>query len=265
MFARLPRRVRSRPAGEASYGTRARVFPAIGAGLVALGVLHQLVSNTAIAVNFSTTDDKFRIYSNYVQGVYGAGYLASHTGYTDAGNDGIAQIGFRSVKLAGLCAIAHETLPNGTDISFMVLAGAPVNGSFDDSRLTTTDGAGEPIELDTDGQLTGASASEAVVGTDMFLNSDLLSGYAHQLSGLDLGRSAETVHAPAELEWPSNGSDSQPQDGGFGLFAEHLNISGLDGASYGINLAGQVELPGLQVKTLPGFKTQADCQTEATG
>lgn len=258
-------RTRIRPHdANAAYGTRGRAVPAVLLGLVSLVIMHALVSASALAVNFTTTDQQFKIYSNYVQGIYGAGYMGANNGYSSASASGVAELGFRSAQLSGLCAISTQTLAGVGAASILILGGAPVAPEFNHAGVETQDGAGTPILLDDNGLLTGASLTEAVDVTDMFLSADLIKAHGNKFSGLDLGESADAVGPAADLTWPAGGGSDQPDGGDFGLMAERINLSGLDGGSFGINLAGSVTMPGLKIRVLPGAATQADCAHLAT-
>lgn len=259
-------RDRHRYKGPTVKGTRKRALPMIGIGFVAVGTMYQLVSANVLAVNFTTTDHQFKIYSNYIQGEKAGGFLATNKGYSSTGQVGVAELGIKTAKLAGLCAIAQEDLPIG-HVSLVITAGIPVKASFDTSSNTGTDGAGDPITFDSGGLLSGSSLSESIAATDLFINTDLLTGYGNLISGLNLGQNAADTASQAQLNngtgtWPTG--QTPPTEGNFGLTAEHLNVGGLDGSTYGINLAGNINLPHLKITVQPGTKTQADCQTQAT-
>lgn len=255
--------IRRGRSGDASFGTRRRVVPALVVGLLGLFVIESLVSSTALAVNFTTSDKEFKIYSNYVQGVYGAGYLALNDGHSAVSQTGVTELGFKTADLAGLCAISTDSIgPVGTT-SLVILAGVPVKASFNPSAVETTDGAGGPIQVDADGLLTGASLTGSVKVTDMFLNSGLIKAYGNKFRGLNLGQDAATVGDSAGLEFETDQGGVAPGAGNMGLFADRMNLSGLDGSSYGINLAGSVKLPDMKIRVVSGTATQADCATLA--
>lgn len=238
-------------------GTRRRAAVPVVVGLTALTGMFQLVSSSALAVNFSTSDKDFKLYSNYLQGAQAAGFLSTQT--TGSGlKNGSSELGIRSAKLAGLCAIAYETLPAVGDVSLMVIAGVPVKSSFNTGANTTTDGAGNPLTFDANGLLTGGNHIEA---SNLFVNTKTMNGFGNKISGLNLGQSGDTVAATAGITWPTG--QTAPAVGGFGLSADRLNIGGLGGDTAGINLQGAITLPNLKIKVLPGKKTQADCPTEA--
>lgn len=267
-FARVRAwRAARRYQGPMVLGTRTRSLPMIGIGLAGMAAMYQLVAANAMAVNFTTADHTFKLYSNYVQGTSAAGFLDTNSGYSSASRTGVAEIGIKTAKLAGLCGIAQESLPVVGHVSLLIMSGVPVKASFTESANTTSDGAGNPISLDGNGLLTGPSLSNAISVTDLFLNTNLLNGYGNQISGLNLGQNASDVAGAAQLSggtgtWPNG--QTAPTAGNFGLTAQNLNIGGLDGTTYGINLAGQITLPKLKLEVLTGDRTQADCQSEAT-
>lgn len=238
-------------------GTRRRAVPMTMLGLVSIGVLHYLVSAGVMAVNFTTTDQKFQIYSNYMQGDYGALHMASNAGYSSASSVGVAEVGFKVAKLSGLCAIVHEDFA-GLTSSLIITAGAPVAGSFNSKQLVTADGRGTPIQLAADGTLSGSSLSGAVEVQDFFLNTTSIGAYGNKISGLNLGENAPDAGSSVGIDYPAGGS-TLPQQGAFGLSANRLNLGGLAGDTYGINLAGQVHLPLLKMTAVPGAADQTSC------
>lgn len=250
-----------------AHGTRLhRAAPAMAIGFASLAAMYHLVSANVMAVNFTTADQTFRIYSNYLQGVSAGGFLAQNKGYSASSQVGVAELGIKTARLAGLCAIAQQNIPALGTVSLMIMAGVPVKGAFTQSVNTTTDGAGNAISLDANGLLTGSSLTNAINATDLFLNTNLLNGYGNQISGLNLGQDASSTAATANLNnatgtWPAG--QNPPVAGNFGLTAQQLNVGGVDGASYGINLQGSINLPKLRIAVLPGAKTQADCPTQA--
>jgi hypothetical protein len=209
-------------------------------GLVSLVGLHQLVSSNALAVNFTTTDSDFKIYTNYVQGVYGAGFLAQNNGATT------------------------QTLAGVGEASLIVTGGAPVRNTFDDAGLITIDGLGNPILFDANGLLTGSSDADAVDVSDMYLATDKVRAFGNNFKGLNLGQTPEQSAAGAGLSWGTNQGGDAPVPGNVGLLAERMNLSGLDGSTYGIELAGGLSMPGLDIRAVPGAATQADCTPGGT-
>ncbi|MFC7505025.1 DUF6230 family protein [Nocardioides sp. CPCC 206347] len=240
-------------------GTRVRAVVPLAGGLCALVSMFQLVSNDVMAVNFTTANQEFQLYSNYLQGEQAAGFLSTNN--TSTGEDnGVTELGIRSAKLAGLCAIAHEDVPVLGEVTLMIIAGVPVKSSFVNGANTTTDGAGAPLAFDANGQLVGGNH---ITASNLFVNSRSLSGFGNKISGMNLGQSADTVDTTAAIEWPNG--QGQPDPGDFGLTVDKLNVGGLGGDTYGINLQGAITLPNLKIKVIKGHKTQADCPTQAAG
>ena len=244
-------------------GSRKRSLPLMIVGSAALAAMFGAVSQNALAVNFTTGNSKFKLYSNYLDAEHAAGYLAptSRQGSTDCDADvadvqaqcGVTELGIYQAKLAGLCGIATENIPLVGNYSLMITAGDDVPDSYNGSSIptgTTTD--------PTTGKLVNGSLSNAISATNLYLNSDALSGYGNKISGMNLGQSAETVGDSAGLTFEGN-ANQMPKAGAFGLYARQLNVAGLNGNSYGLNLKGNITLPKLSLRVVPGAKTQADC------
>ncbi|QSR28163.1 hypothetical protein CFH99_21305 [Nocardioides aromaticivorans] len=244
---------------EVRQGTRRRALVPLAGGLAALIGMFQLVSSSVLAVNFTTSDQEFQLYSNYLQGAQAAGFLSTNDSSTGEDN-GVAELGIRSAKLAGLCAIAHEDVPVVGEVTLMILAGVPVRSSFTNGANTTTDGAGNALTYDANGLLTGGNH---ITASNLFLNSRSLNGFGNLISGMNLGQSADTVDDTAGIAWPNG--QAQPAAGDFGLTVDRINIGGLGGDTYGINLQGAITLPNLKIKVIKGHKTQADCPSQAAG
>jgi hypothetical protein len=248
--------------GEAGRrGTRKRSLPAVGFGFAALAAMFTAVSQDVMAVNFTTTDQNFKLYSNYLQGESAAGFLAQNKGNSGSSQVGVAELGIKTAKLSGLCAIATDTIPIlGQKYSLLIIAGDTVQG-------TAFNGTSVPagVSVDANGLLSGTSLANAISASNLFVNTTGLAGFGNKISGLNLGQSADTVAASAGFQsagqpagqWPSG--QNPPQAGNFGLVADHLNVAGLTGDTYGINLQGQITLPNLKMKVVPGAQTQAVC------
>lgn len=244
-----------RPLGTRWWGT-----PLMAVGLASLFWLYHLVSTGVLAVNFTTSDQQFNVYSNYIQGIASAGMTSGNTGFSSASDVGVAEIGIKEARLAGMCAISHQTLPLVGDVSLVIVAGVPVRPVFDAATLNLSDADGAPIAVDANGALTGSSLTGAVKITDLFVNATELSGYGNKLSGLNLGRSADGVVGDADVnggQWPTG--QTPPVAGSFGLTAEHLNLADYDSDTYGLNLHGSVSLPDIKIRSVTGLKTQSDC------
>jgi hypothetical protein len=261
-----------RRAGADRRGTRKRALPAVAAGLAGLAGMFTLVSQNVLAVNFTTTDTKFKLYSNYLQGESAAGFLAQNKGSSTSSQVGVAELGIKSAKLDGLCAIATDKVPIlNTPYSLIIRAGDSVQGTgFSGSALPT--GVQTQPETGNDpgttpGDLTGTSLANAINATNLFVNTNNLSGFGNLISGLNLGQSADTVSTTAGFQptgqdagqWPTG--QNPPQAGNFGLTATHLNVAGLSGDTYGINLQGNITLPNLKISVVPGTADQSACPT----
>lgn len=242
-------------------GTRWIVWPAMAVGFIVLTVLYQLVSAGALAVNFTTSNSQFRMYSNYLEGIVGSGFMDSSTqvGSTQVG---VADIAIKTAHLAGLCLVTNQSVPffGGTE-GLVLTAGVGVKGTFDPTTYSGKDSTGASITTASDGSLSGASLTGAVTVTDLFVNLNGITGYGNNLAGLNLGQSADLVQGIGTAPWPSG--QTAPVPGHFGLAAQHLNISDFNGATYGVQLQGGAQLPGLKMRAYPRAVTQADCPTQA--
>lgn len=207
-------------------GTRRRAAVPLAAGVVALGSMFGLVGSSVLAVNFTSSNQSYKIFTDRVVGQYAAGYLNAQQKQT--GQTAVAQIGFQQADLYGLCAIAHQNLAGLGDISLIVTGGEPVDG-------TVTSPAGKKI-----------------TANQLFLASNSLVGNGENISKMTLGQSADTLSMGA-------GNPFTGTPGAFGLQAELMQIGNLDGDSYGIDLQGQINLPDLKIRVLPGIKSKADC------
>ncbi len=241
-------------AAQAPQGTRRRAAPAAALGLGVLTLLLSMVYQSTLAVNFTTGNNKMEIYSNYLDAAQAAGYLAP-TSQQDNTEEGGLQLGIKTAKLAGFCAIAKENIL-GLPYSLLITAGQTIPDSY--TGLVANPGG---VTTDaTNGKLTGASLTEAITANNLFLDSTGINGFGNLISGMNLGQSADTVAASSGLPWPAGGqADTAPTAGSFGLYANQLNVAGLGGQSYGLNLAGDITLPKLKISVVPGSKTQTDC------
>lgn len=206
-------------------GTRRRALAMMTGGVAVLASMFSMVSHNALAVNFSSSETSYKVFTDKVAGGYAAGYLNEQN--TSAGKKAVAQLGFKTATLNGLCAIATQSLPTLGTVSVMIVAGEPVNGT-----------------------VTGP-ADQTIQAAWLYLASNQLTGNGDQISKMNLGQSADTLMTD-QTAFPGAA-------GGFGLQAEVMNISNLNTDSYGIGLEGQINLPNLRIRVLPGTKTYADC------
>lgn len=232
-------------------GTRKRGLPLAAAGFGILGFLLSMVYQSVLAVNFTTGNSEMEIYSNYLDAAQAQAYLAP-TSKANNAEVGSLQLGIKTGKLAGFCAIAKQsilTLP----YSLVITAGQTIPDSFSGAAIPS----GVTTSATT-GVLTGTSLTEAITANNLFLDSTGINGYGNLISGMNLGQSADTLAASSGLNWPAN-QDTMPTAGNFGLYANQLNVAGLGGTSYGLNLEGNITLPKLKIAVVSGNKSQADC------
>jgi len=192
-------------------GTRGRAAPMTAVGLVTLGFLVSMVYQNVLAVNFTTGNNEFKIYSNYLDAQQAAGFLAASA---KGGSEGVAELGIREARLDGLCVIAKDNLLGG--LALRITAGqsipaAAYQGTATPATLGVSvrgadaDGpdAGTLIGDSPDekrGALTGGSLTNSIAATNLFMNSKSLGGYGNYISGLNLGQSAESVEASAGVD-----------------------------------------------------------------
>ncbi|RNL65073.1 hypothetical protein EFK50_03605 [Nocardioides marmoriginsengisoli] len=210
-------------------GTRKRTALMAATGLGALGALFGLVSANVLAVNFTTGDSAYSIYSDEVIGANAAGFINAQQ--KNNGSVGVAQIGFKTAELNGMCLIAKQTLPVIGDVSLLISAGEKVDGT-----VTST-------------------AANKINASYLFLAADTLTGAGKNISGLTLGQSASTV-TMGGTPLPA-GQTGTP--GAFGLQAVQLDLLNLNANTYGVALEGSINLPNLSITVKPGTLTKANC------
>lgn len=267
-------------------GSRARALVPVALGAGALAGMFSLVSANILAVNFATQNSTFRVYSNYLSAQNAAGYLArtSRAADTDDSASGVAELGIAQAQLAGFCALNVQKLPVAGNWTLAVIAGdqiadpasTPFNGTLtytsgsQDKGGTTNTGT----SVDSNGLLSGSSLSGAIRANNLFINATDLYGYGNLISGMNLGITADQAGPVAGVDFPASGQTDagvggtppyQPTAGMFGLTANRLNVAGLNGDSYGLNLAGSINLPKLKIKMLAGDQTGASGSTAAQG
>lgn len=252
------------------HGSRKRALPAIAVGLGGLAGMYSLVSAGVLAVNFNTMNGTFSLYSNYLDAHYAGGFLAPST--KQNGNQvGVADLGINQAKLAGLCAIAQQDFGVLGTYSLVIRSGLGSGGqTIPDTYSGTGLPSGVTTQTDAGGNVTlnASSTGGIVTANNLFINSNSLQGYGDHISGLNLGQNATDVAgyaglnngtpgAPGTGSWPAG--QSAPVAGNFGLYATQLNVAGLNGQTFGLNLAGQITLPQLKIEVVAGSKGQADC------
>ena len=264
-------------------GSRKRGVLLAGIGFVALAGMFQLVSSDILAVNFTTQKGQFQLYTNYLDAHKAAGYLDASSRYTNSdgtcpqgldasqtniatqtatnGQCGVADLGINSAKLAGLCLIQRETIGGIGNWSLKLNAGQGVATSFTGTSIPTPT-SGTLNVSSTDGTIQ-ATSTGIISASNLYVNTNTLGGFGNLISGLYLGQSADTVAASATdanatVSFPSTGSQA-PVAGNFGLYADQLNVAGVAGSAYGLQLAGKITLPNLKITVNAGSQKQADC------
>ncbi|KQY57051.1 DUF6230 family protein [Nocardioides sp. Root151] len=205
-------------------GTRRRALAPLFGGVAALAAMFSMVGSGVLAVNFTSANQSYKIYTDRVVGQYAAGYLSSQA--QQSGSTAVAQIGFQQADLFGFCAIAKQTI-GGVPVSLLVTGGEPVNGTVTDP-------------------------SKKITANQLFMASNTLTGNGENISKMTLGQSADTLTM-------GEGNPNPGTPGAFGLQAELMQIANLDGDSYGIDLKGNINLPDLKIRVLPRELTKADC------
>ena len=198
-------------------------------GVAALGGMFSLVSANVLAVNFTTGDNAFAVFSDEVIGANAAGFITAQQ--RKSGTTGVAQVAFKTATVNGLCMVATQSLPVIGTVSLMISAGEKV-----------------------DGTVTSTSANQ-IKASFLYLAADALTGAGKNISGLTLGQSADTV-SMGGTPLPA-GQTGTP--GAFGLQAEQLDLLNLDANTYGVNLEGSINLPNLNISVKPGPRTKANC------
>ncbi|UDY23202.1 DUF6230 family protein [Nocardioides sp. Kera G14] len=233
-------------AEETRHGSRRRgLIMAVG-GLLGLASMYQLVSANVLAVNFTTMNSSFQLYTNYLQGEEVAAYLNS-TSRQDGVNYPVAELGVKKASLAGLCMISTETLPGSLGAYSVVITSGdavPATTTFQNGVALTDPNyylptgwtAGTDVwstaGSDADqyiGALKGTRKTNAVTATDLYLTASAIQGTGYRVNGLYLGERAQDVGPNAGVTWPSGLGAPSPADatpGGFGLRVDHLNLAG---------------------------------------
>lgn len=231
---------------EVRRGSRKRGWIMGVAGLAGLATMLQLVSTSAMAVNFSTMNSPMQVYTNYLQGEQVAAYLNRSS--RKSGSDvPVAELGVKTASLAGLCIITSEKVGGLGSYSVVLTAGESVPGSFANQTglaltnanyglpagwVAGTDVWGTNGVADDEyiGALKGARKTNAVQASDLFLNAQRLGGAGYKVSGMYLGERAQDVGPNSGVGWETAEPGSAPappsSGGGFGLRVEHFNLAG---------------------------------------
>jgi hypothetical protein len=97
--------MRAQAEGGTRLGTRKRAGALAGVGFAGLIGMFLAVSQNVLAVNFTTANTSYKVYTDKVSGLNAAGYINTQDLY-GATDDAVAQLGFKTATLNGLCAIA---------------------------------------------------------------------------------------------------------------------------------------------------------------
>lgn len=250
-------------------GTRRRMWLIASVGLLALASMFQAVSANVLAVNFTTMNSSFQMYTNYLQGEKVAAYLNTSS-RADGAPVPLAELGVKRASLAGLCLIANESILGLGKHALVLTAGEPVSGSFGFQSGVGLSNAnyylptgwtvgtdvwgtnGNATAGEYPGALKGPRAADAVTATDLFLNTSGLYGAGYKLNGMYLGERAQDVGANADIEWETGAGAPSPgqalTSGGFGLRVDRLNLAGgrlwTDGSPFIPGTPAQPEIPG---------------------
>lgn len=209
-------------------GTRRRSAVLLTAGLGALASMFWMVSHNVMAVNFTSASNVHQIYTDRIHGTDAAGYLKTQAKYD--GDVATAQLGFNQAQLSGLCLITTESVGVLGDVSMVIIAGEKVDGTV--------------------------AGTTSITANQLFIATDQITGQGDQIAKMTLGQSADTV------EMGTYGPFSGGTPGGFGLQAQTMNVSDLDGRSFGIDLQGEINLPDLKIKVVPGVADKTACTAQ---
>jgi hypothetical protein len=248
------RSARMHQSAEDRRGTRKRGLLAAGLGFGLLAGMFGLVSANVLAVNFTTQNNTFTVWSNYLAAQQAAGYLDA-TSKQNGTQVGAAEIGINTASLAGLCAINNESIPIIGNVSLKITAGQRVATSFTGTGIPTPPSG--TLTLNANGTINTSTSTGIITANQLYMNATALSGYGNLISGLNLGQNAPDTYTTAAVT-PGTGNQA-PTTGNFGLYANLLNVAGLSGSTYGLNLAGQITLPQLSISVTTGTQNQTNC------
>jgi hypothetical protein len=131
--------------------------------------------------------------------------------------------------------------------------------------VTTPPTGGGTLALNSDGTIDTTNSTGIITANALYANANSLTGFGNKISGLNLGESADKVAGDASgtdpdtgvntaIQFPGSGNQA-PTAGNFGLYATQLNVSGLNVATFGLNLAGAITLPDLHISVTPQSDT----------
>lgn len=196
------------------------------AGTGALVIAAALISQSVLAAGLTAAHEDTRIYLDGLSGT-GVGLAATTadhaTGPADATPASRARVGLhlQDVRMSGLCLVAAHDVPGLGRTSMVITAGEPVDG-----QITGED----PVRFDT-----------------LTLDVASLTGDAHDVEGLALGRTAQAVPG------------GMGAVGEFGISVDGIRFDDLALSSGALDLSSGATLPGLAVRTVSGTADRTDC------
>lgn len=199
--------------------------------VLAIGALGSALAGGALAAGFNVTHQPFTLTSNGVAGDgFGAIVNTPAVGAPDGKTRtdiGMTRVGFSDAGLAGLCGVVHQSFA-GLPYSLLLTAGQEVK-----------DGASGGFTPD-------------IAAKNLYLQAtDLRSRGTTRLENTVIGQSADQVEVAGK---PLAGA----QPGGFGLGSAGgeggatISLRGLDAKAHAAEIAGSMELPGLNLRVVPG-------------
>ncbi|MBA4085962.1 MAG: hypothetical protein C0493_13735 [Kytococcus sp.] len=197
-----------------------------GAGLVALGLVATLASQSVLAVGLTAAHEDTRLYLDELSAtqVGVVGTTAQHAaGSDDPTGATRARLGLQlqDVRIHGLCLVATHDVPGVGTVSAVVTAGEPVDGTI--------------------------TREDPITFPRLALDVASLEGDGQDATGLELGQSADTV--------PGAGVPGE-----FGVAVDELHLSDLSLSSGVLDLSS-ARLPGMKVRTVGGAADRKDCTT----
>lgn len=242
-------------AAEKRLGTRRRTVGPLVAGFASLGLLFGLVSSNVLALGFTSGSNTYKVYTDRVYGQKGGLYIDEQTRALAAGGTdkkGVTHVGFKEAKLYGLCALVQHTVPVvGTKYTLRLTGGeAPVDGTYAPD-LTNPTLTSPPVPAVTE--------DDWVSANNLYLKAPVLRGYGNNIASMSLGISANQLGVDS-----NNNQDFTGGAGNFGMKAEVMDITNLEGDTYGIDLQGTIKLPNLRIEVLDGHWTKGGGPTDTT-
>lgn len=257
-WARVRRDNLAVDAGRVRRGARKRGIVMAVVGFVGIGGMVHLVSMNVMAVNFTSMNSKFKLYTNYLEAQEVASFMGPGTQQATGSRVAVADLGAKVVNMVGVCILVNESIA-GVPTSFKITSGMKVP---DPSAFTGTSlPSGVATKLNAAGQVQQSMTDPDVAHAEFaYLNATSLNAYGHQIMGMYLGETADTVNTHAGIgAWPTSAGGTTPTAGDFGIYGKQFNLGGVSGDTFGLRLQGSTTLPKLDISIVPGTLTQADC------